>query len=467
MKIKLKFIYLLILIIVLNQNYLSSNAKSNNSLCTTIDITNNFIANCKIDGKTDDYSALKSIMDYVNSTSEHITLKFPYTGSPMILSNTINISRSDVTLNIDCDINFTKTVYDKNNSMNVIEVGYSRYSRTPINNIQIIGNNIEINGNGNNLSFVETSHTKPNYGDIIHFRRVTNGYISGITCNNAVENGMRIYMCQNVTVENCEFKNTKLDNGLTVMGLPVYTENWTYNDDTSNNNVVIRNCISHDNQDVGFSASLCRNVLFDTCISSENGTASGFNAGGGFSHECLGFSSYYGQPNTWNGLTTFYNCRAFNNQNYGIYTDTNGTIINKCTIDTVIQNKTDNYGRTIYGGNGIYAMAAKGALSIFDTTIQNTPSYAIAFSSSSTSISSALNIENISIANSTKGIYCMNTDSIIVNTAILKNIPSAPLNFIDGKKKQTICLSNFSTNNVGKFLIGNANNITVDNSISY
>ena len=467
MKIAFKKTYILLFIVFLSINSFSSFAKSNTSSHITIDVTNNFIANCKIDGKTDDYPALKSIMSYINSTSTSATLIFPYTGSTMLLSDTIYITRSNVTFKINCDISFTKSVYNKDNSMNVIEVGYSRYSRTPISNIQIIGNDIEINGNGNHLSFIETSNTKPNYGDIIHFRRVTNGKISGIICNNAAENGIRIYMCQNIIVENCEIKNTRIDNGLTVMGLPVYDENWYYNDDTCNNNVIVRNCSSHNNEDVGFFASLCRNVLFDTCVSYENGTATGFNAGGGFSHECLGFSTYYNEPNTWNGLTTFYNCNAYNNQNYGFYTDTNGTIINGCTIDTVIQNQSETYGRTIYGGNGIYALSSKGAVSIIDTTITNAESYAIVFSNSVPSIPSALNIENITITNTAKGIYCSNTDTIIINKANFKNIPIAPLNFLDGSPKQTIYLKNFNTSNVGKMLIGNAKNIIVDNSLEY
>lgn len=467
MKITKNYIYVSIFILFLSANIFTSHAKSTNSSSTiTLDVTNNSIANCKIDGKTDDYSSLKSIMAYVNSTSEPVILNFPYTGSPMLLSDTIYIRRGDVTLNINCNINFTKAVYDKDNTMNVFEVGYSRYSRASINNVQIIGNNIEINGNGCNLSFVETAHTKPNYGDIIHFRRVTNGYISGIICNNAVENGMKIYMCQNVTVENCEFNNTKIDNGLTVMGLPVYTKNWTYSDDTCNNNVIIRNCIAHNNKDIGFSASVCRNVLFDTCLSYENGSATGFNAGGGFSHECLGFKSYYGQPNTWNGLTTFYNCTAYNNNNYGIYTDANGTIINNCTIDTTIQNSTESYGRSLHGGNGIHAMGAQGCVSIFNTTIRNTDSYAIAYSNSSNKIVSGLNIKNITITNTAKGIYCLNANTVLIDTASLTNIPAEPLNFLDGKSKQSIYLYNFSTNNIGKLLIGNAKNIITDNSIS-
>ncbi len=462
---KLKHLYLTIFIIILSINFFPT--KANNISYTILDVTNNSIANCKIDGKTDDYSAMKSILSYVNSTSSPIILEFPYTGSPMLLSDTIFITRSNVTLKIDCDIHFTKASYSKTNSMNVIEIGYSKYSRTPIHNINIIGNNIEINGNGNNLSFIETAHTKPSFGDIIHFRRVINGYISGIICNNAVENGMRIYMCQNVIVENCEFENTKLDNGLTVMGLPVYDESWTYSDESCNNNVIIRNCTSHNNEDVGFSASVCRNVLFDTCYSYENGSADGFNAGGGFSHECLGFSTYYNEPNTWDGLTTFYNCTAYNNQNYGFYTDTYGTTINHCTIDTVIQNNTATYGRTLHGGNGIFAMGAKGTVTIKDSTITNVDSYAIAFSSGSSSIPSILDIKNITVTDTKKGIYCYNTDEVSINTATLKNIPTTPLYFLDGKQKEKIYLKNFCTNNIGKMYIGNAKYIIVDDSVKY
>ena len=462
-----KTIYILLFITILTIKSFLSHASTNNSAYVMLDVTNNFVANCKIDGKTDDYAALSSIMNYVNSTSMPIRLVFPATGLPMVLSNTIYVRRSNVTLDINCNIIFTKSIYNKNNSMNVIEVGFSKYSRASIDNVQIIGNNIEINGNGSSLSFVETAHTKPSFGDIIHFRRVTNGYISGIICNNAIENGMRIYMCQNVIVENCEFKNTQLDNGLTVMGLPVYTENWTYSDDTSNNNVIIRNCTSHNNEDVGFSASLCRNVLFDTCISYENGSADGFNAGGGFSHECLGFKTHYDTPTTWDGLTTFYNCSALNNQNYGFYTDAYGTTINNCTIDTVIQNKTDSYGRTLYGGNGIYAMNSKGAVSITNSTITNTGAYAIALSTNTSSSISALNVENIIIKNTAKGIYCYNTNTIKIDTATLENVPVTPLNFVEGCQKQSILLLNFTTKNIGQMLIGNAVNIGIDTTIKY
>lgn len=466
-KIKFNFIYPGILVILFFIATLSVHAASSAPSYITLDVTNNSIANCKIDGSTDDFKSLNKIINYITSSPSAYILLFPYTGKSMVLSDTVNITRGNIILKLNCNIQFTKSKYSKEDSMNVFEIGYSRYSRTPIYNVQIIGNNIEINGNGDNLSYIEKSHTKPNYGDIIHLRRVINGSISGIICNNAVENGLRVYMCQNITVENCEFKNTKLDNGLTVMGLPVYTDDWTYNDETCNNNIAVRNCISHNNKDVGFSASICRNVLFDTCTSYENGTSNGFNAGGGFSHECLGFSTYYDQPTTWNGLTTFYNCKAYNNQNYGIYTDANGTIINKCIIDGTIQNKNDNYGRSIYGGNAIYAMSAKGAISIIDTTIKNSDSYAIAYSNSSASIDSALNIQNISITNVAKGIYCLNATTIIINKARLTNIPTAPLNFLDGDKKGTIYLKNFTTANIGKMLIGNANKLIVDNTISY
>lgn len=464
MKTILKYIYSSLFLCFLSINPLTVTA---NSTPVTINVTNNSIANCKIDGKTDDYSALTKIMDYINSTSTPTIIYFPYTGSTMLLSDTIFVTRSDITLKINCNIQFTKNEYNKTSSMNVFEVGYSAYSRKPIYNIQIIGNDIEINGNGANLSFTETTHTKPSFGDIIHFRRVIEGYISGITCNYAVENGMRVYMSQNVLVEKCHFKNTKLDNGLTVMGLPIYTQDWSYSDDTCNNNVVVRNCTASNNKDVGFSASVCRKVLFDTCTASENGSANGFNAGGGFSHECLGFSTYYEAHNTWNGLTAFYNCTALNNQNYGIYTDANGTIIDSCTINRVNQNDSSTYGRNLRGGNGIYAMGSKGTITIKDSVITNADSYAIAFSSGSSAITSTLDINNIKIKNTAKGIYCYNTDYIFMDTVTLENITTTPLYFLDGKTKKYISLKNFTTKNIGKMHIGNANTIVTDSTLSY
>ena len=112
-------------------------------------------------------------------------------------------------------------------------------------------------------------------------------------------------------------------------------------------------------------------------------------------------------------------------------------------------------------------MSAKGAISIIDTTIKNSDSYAIAYSNSSASIDSALNIQNISITNAAKGIYCLNAATIIINKARLTNIPTAPLNFLDGDKKGTIYLKNFTTANTGKMLIGNADKLIVDNTVSY
>ena len=79
----------------------------------------------------------------------------------------------------------------------------------------------------------------------------------------------------------------------------------------------------------------------------------------------------------------------------------------------------------------------------------------------------AINIQNISITNAAKGIYCLNAATIIINKARLTNIPTAPLNFLDGDKKGTIYLKNFTTANTGKMLIGNADKLIVDNTVSY
>lgn len=71
----------------------------------------NNIANCKIDGVTDDYAALNEIKKKVNSTTEPVTLLFPYTGSAMTLSDMIHFTRSNITIEMYCDVKFTKLLF--------------------------------------------------------------------------------------------------------------------------------------------------------------------------------------------------------------------------------------------------------------------------------------------------------------------------------------------------------------------
>lgn len=427
-----------------------------------IDVTNNAIANCKIDGATDDYAALNEIKKYVNSTTEPITLLFPYTGNAMMLSDMIHFTRSNITLEIYCNITFTKSLFEEGENMTVFKFG--RVSdRTPISNINIIGHGITIDANGASLGISQESHTQVAEGNGIRFQRINGGTIKGIHVTNALCDGIMVYVSKNIIVEDCEVSNTVMDNGLTVMGLPLFTTDWIFDKyaDRCWNNVIVRNCTAHNNEDLGFSASVCHGVTFENCLSSENGNADGFNAGGGFSAEGLNMSSFFEVSDmTYDMEITFRNCKALNNNNYAFYTDINGMTIDNCIIDkTVANDTTTSSGRNIRGGNGIFSNS-KGRLDILNTSISNASLFAVCINPNS---NVTLRLEKITVTDCTKGIYVPYLAFLYLKDLICKNVTGSALYLNDGTKKKYVELKNLSFYDCSGLYIGSAEYMDADN----
>lgn len=430
---------------------------------TVINVMDNSIANCKIDGVTDDYENLNAIVKAVNDLSTPVTLLFPNTGKAMLLSNTITINRSNITLEILCDVKFTKTIFSTKESMNVLVFGKSVAFREPLYNVHVIGSgNNTIHCNGSAIGLTQTKNTQDNDGNGIYFRRVCNSSIENINVKNALCDGIKIYNSKNIVVDNCDVSETVIDNGLTVMGLPIFTTDWEYDKytDRCSNNIIIRNCTSHDNEDVGFSASVCHDVTFENCLSYKNGNADGFNAGGGYSAELLGFTAYFGVSVDYDMNITFRNCRALNNNNYGFYTDVNGVKVDGCTIDKTVQNdSTTNSGRNIRGGNGVFANG-KGRMEIINTSFSNTAFYAICVNSNE---NRNLKVNEINIEGCTKGIYIPYIAFLYLTNVSIKNVTSMPIYIVDGNKKKYAEIKNVSLYDCGTIYVGNAEYIEIDN----
>lgn len=426
-----------------------------------IDVTNNGIANCKINGATDDYASLNEIKKYVNSTTEPITLLFPYTGNAMILSDMIHFTRSNITLEVYCNITFTKSLFEEGENMTVFKFGRIA-DRTPISNINVIGHNITIDANGASLGISQESHTQVAEGNGIRFQRINGGTIKGIHVTNALCDGIMVYVSKNVIIEDCEVSNTVMDNGLTVMGLPLFTTDWTFDKyaDRCWNNVIVRNCVAHNNEDLGFSASVCHGVTFENCLAYENGNVDGYNAGGGFSAESLNMSNFFEVSDmTYDMEITFRNCKALNNNNYAFYTDINGMTVDNCIIDkTVANDTTTSSGRNIRGGNAIFSNT-KGRLDILNTSIANTALFAICVNPNS---NVTLRMEKLTVTDCTKGIYVPNVAFLYLKDLICKNTKT-PLYLNDGTKKKYVELKNLSFYDCTGLYVGAAEYMDADN----
>lgn len=427
-----------------------------------INVMDNNIAKCKIDGVTDDFTALNEIKKKVNETTEPVTLLFPYTGSPMLLSDMIHFTRSNITLEVYCDITFTKSLFASGENMTVFKFG--RVSdRTPISNVNFIGHNITIDANGASLGIEQASHSQVAEGNGIRFQRILGGTIKGVHVTNALCDGIMVYVSKNVIVEDCEVSGTVMDNGLTVMGLPLFEYEWVFDKyaDRCWNNVIVRNCRAHNNEDLGFSASACHGVTFENCISYENGTADGFNAGGGYSAEILFPETklFFEVPLDFDMEITFRNCKALNNNNYAFYLDMDGVTIDNCYIDkTVANDTTTSGGRNIKGGNGIYS-GGTGRLDILNTTIANIAMYAVCIHPHS---NATVRIEKTTIRDCTKGIYVPCVGFLFVKDLLSKNT-SLPIYLNDGDKKGYVELKNLSLYDCSGIYIGGAEYMDADN----
>lgn len=218
-----------------------------------------------------------------------------------------------------------------------------------LTNVCVLGNGSFVDGNGNNMIF-EYYHGMPNADNYsaIRFNYIRGLVVDNVVANNGAVDSMSLRQCQKWLVSNCEFKNSKEDNGFSAT-----TDFATYvrGDWTTYGYGWVVNCIAHNNNDFGMTAYNCAGVKFIGCRSYANND--------GYSYE-----DNYSAPNSkiFDGL--FSDCIAFNNTSSrtvvpggrGFYVDASGV-----TID----DNCKSYGNTYTGsdvnnihGNGVVISSA-------------------------------------------------------------------------------------------------------------
>lgn len=300
---------------------------------------------CKIDGVTDDYDSLINIIKYCKENNCS-GLILPYTGSKMILSNTVTIDFSNFEIDIYCDIQFTFTTPKQG-----IEIkGKSASNR--IKNIKINGNGIKIDGNGRNIQDYIYSLSDNNY-NVLYVWGVDDLYITGVKCENGLVTGCGVAGCRNYVIENCEFNNSIHDNGFQSINNP-YGSGVCFSDDDieTQTNGYIKNCKAHNNEDFGFTSWQSAYVTFEDCISYENGN-DGLNFGNGG-----GYSAEYGSLTPRIDCNVkFLNCKSINNKGYGFYIDMDGVYLDSQCVSngTLLPLTTDKIERY---GNGVTILSS-------------------------------------------------------------------------------------------------------------
>lgn len=295
-----------------------------------INAKNNSIANCAINGATDDSSALQAIADYIKANNlRGVRLYLPYTGQPIRLHTPVIFSVGYVLLDIQCDMKFTRTSYAAGSTP--IYFRPLTPAEVPLRNVGVIGQNIQIDGNARNFTDLPADgYDSISRSDCLHIFAAENVYVAGIHAYNGIGFGININFCRRALVDNCEASYNLRENGIAVNFFPYWhlprdpeTNAPIYADYDSEDpewwcQSLVRNSRAHHNTDVGISTYAANGVYHQNCLTWENGNEGGFyNAGGGFSAEG-------NHPDVeGKNLYIFYDgCRSFNEKNYNFYYDT-------------------------------------------------------------------------------------------------------------------------------------------------
>ena len=135
------------------------------------------LTSCKIDGETDDTIALKNIFEFVKNNKQYTKIILPKTGVDMNLSDTCILDRSNIEIEINCNIKFNSIVHK-----NVFVIGGDNINSS----VTLKGSNIVIDGNGNNME--ELNYVKgstPSYC-CVAFKRIDGLKVSGIKFENGL-----------------------------------------------------------------------------------------------------------------------------------------------------------------------------------------------------------------------------------------------------------------------------------------
>lgn len=362
-------------------------------------------AGCKIDGVTDDYSRVMAVSQYVNKHPEITTVVMPYTGSTLMTSDTIVFNRGDLTLDIHCDIKLTKASYAQSGDMTALQVAGAL--NNTIDNVNIIGHGITVDGNGFDEAIGEIDITTLGMSSSVDMRFVANGSITGITAINGFKDCLTVSYCQYVIVDNCKAYNSRHDNGINAA--------WAFNnDETQPQHIIFRNCCAENTADLGFSTWQAT-ATFENCTAYNCGFSDTYNSGGGISCEIgkEGNTSYDLPTKAID--VTIRNCKISNCAGYGLYCDkminltVDGLYIDGIThliTDDMLTDETTIKNIAIIKyGYGIVAMAKGTTLKLNDVDVRNCINVAYFVGNSSADYNDKLILDNIKISN----INCLST----------------------------------------------------------
>lgn len=267
----------------------------------------------KADG-TNEYSILQNMLNSLKLESKvkKVIFNKGNTGTYTV-GSTLLFSLSNVTWDFRANIKTTMTV-------NPITVCFSdQLGESPIVNIY----NVRIEGNGNyfdgngNLS-TSTGVFVP--AATMQLTGVIGFEINNVTSKNGLFHDCVIFKSQNGKINNCDFKDSRGYNGLTVYGTPA---NITYieNDASTWNNIIVTGCSASNCSDYGFTSQEAINVTFENCL---------------VYNSSMGYSSEAHTSINLRMRTNFLNCKAekltgpkgFSLQSNDIYMDENCGVAN-------------------------------------------------------------------------------------------------------------------------------------------
>jgi hypothetical protein len=397
------------------------------------------LTNAKIDGVTDDYPAMQKLFTYLAGISKPKIVLFPYTGSTMMLSNTIDIRAHDnLVLVMLCDLQLTKTTKDVDANLYCMYI-HGKFSTTPSHNIRLYGNFNTLYGNGANIVGYDYATGGTRAGCFL-MEYVQNGIIKNIRFVDGLVSCFTVQACQNVSVDAIYAKGSHHDNGVTISGVPPAWLTFDANNPATWNNIVVTNSFAEQCTDLGFTSINAVGVVFDNCVASKCGNTAGYNAGGGFSCEQVNIEKRLSH-------VIYRNCRAYGCYNFGFECDSSEVIYDGCVADKVIStapqtnlmDAANNFG--IRYGSGWCIMLAESTIKLHNCKVNDVPYACIKYGTSlnltsgtrSTIVTLAdvqpkLIIEDTELSNSTRyGILTYNNHELDLHNVTIKNTSAEPI----------------------------------------
>lgn len=247
------------------------------------------------------------------------TLLIPKTDTFWPVSQQVLFNVSDFILLLHGNVKLTSTARQK-----TLVFAYDLLEQPAqmLTNVSVYGNGSYVNGNGSAMTFTYTHGDGSSNDSSVRFNYVRGVYVENIVADNGPIDSFSLRQCQKWAVVNCEFTNSKEDNGFSAT---TNFSTYSYGDWNTYGYGWVVNCTGHDNKDLGMTAYDCAGVKFIGCRSFENG--------GGYSYE-----DDFSSPNSklYEGL--YSDCVAYNNTERGFYVDASGV-----TIDDTCRSYGNSY----------------------------------------------------------------------------------------------------------------------------